>query len=100
MRRLGHQTQHLLPGQVDAALGQQRAQVGRLEHVRGSHELAQVPADAHLLDHGWSSSQSPPWRSVSFLFNSLLRYSSHTPVQMAVVAATPAPAWSCTNLVW
>jgi hypothetical protein len=59
LRRLGNQPEHLLAGQGDAAFGQQRHQVGGLEHVCGGHELAQVPAVTHLLDHGWPSSQSP-----------------------------------------
>src|SRR6266568_4102643 len=80
LRRLGDQPEHLLAGQADAAFGQQRHQVGGLEHIGCRHELAQVPAITHLLDHGWPSSQSPAWRSVSFRCSSRLRYSSETPV--------------------
>jgi len=64
LRRLRDQAEDLLAGEGDAPFGEQRYQVGGLEHLPVGHELAQVPAVAHLLDH-FGSSQMPGWPAVS-----------------------------------
>jgi hypothetical protein len=59
LRRPGDQAEHLLPRQGDPALGQQRHQVGGMEHILLSHPQPQMPADPHLPDHDGSPHRSP-----------------------------------------
>jgi hypothetical protein len=56
LRDLGHQPVDLLPGQVNAALGQQRHQIRGLEQALLRHSQPQVPPDTHLLRHAFSPS--------------------------------------------